>query len=214
MGVAPIWTSATDMNPSGASPDWNEMVLVGRVARTHGIAGQVVVAPETDFVDERFRAGSRVWAGTGQGPEPLTIRSARRHKERVLVDFEGLTRVEDVEPLAGLELRIPVEELRPLEAGIYYRHQLVGCRVATTAGLPLGEVTRVDGGAGGTLLTVAGVRGEVLVPFAAAICVEIDVERRLITIAPPDGLIELNQPRGSAARLPAVAQDTPSGVEG
>ena len=37
------------------------MVLVGRVARTHGIRGHVVVSPETDFVAERFRRGAQIW---------------------------------------------------------------------------------------------------------------------------------------------------------
>ena len=35
------------------------MVLVGRVARPHGLRGHVVVNPETDFVDERFPAGAQ-----------------------------------------------------------------------------------------------------------------------------------------------------------
>ena len=35
---------------------WDDMVTVGRVVRPHGIRGQVVVAPETDFASERFRA--------------------------------------------------------------------------------------------------------------------------------------------------------------
>ena len=42
-------------------PAWDEMVLVGRVARTHGLRGQVVVNPETDFVAERFQPGAQVW---------------------------------------------------------------------------------------------------------------------------------------------------------
>ena len=33
------------------------MALVGRIARPHGLRGQVVVNPETDFVEERFRRG-------------------------------------------------------------------------------------------------------------------------------------------------------------
>jgi len=42
-------------------PDWDSMVVVGRVARTHGIRGHVLVNPETDFVAERFHAGAEVW---------------------------------------------------------------------------------------------------------------------------------------------------------
>jgi len=56
-------------------------------------------------------------------------------------------------------------------------------------------VTRVAGGAAGSLLTVEGTRGEILIPMAANICVDIDVEARKIRIDPPAGLLELNEKR-------------------
>jgi 16S rRNA processing protein RimM len=51
----------------------------------------------------------------------------------------------------------------------------------------------VDGGAGGSLLAVKGEAGEVLVPLARHICVEIDVASRQIVVDPPEGLLELNE---------------------
>ena len=57
----------------------------------------------------------------------------------------------------------------------------------------VGRVVRVDGGTGGSRLAVEGPRGEVLVPLAAEICVEIDVEARRIRIHPPEGLLDLNE---------------------
>ena len=57
---------------------------------------------------------------------------------------------------------------------------------------------RVDGGAGGSVLTVRGPRGEVLIPLARHICVEIDVDARRIRIEPPEGLLELNERSANA----------------
>ena len=34
------------------------MATVGRIARAHGNRGQVIVDPETDFPNERFKPGS------------------------------------------------------------------------------------------------------------------------------------------------------------
>jgi 16S rRNA processing protein RimM len=78
---------------------------------------------------------------------------------------------------------------------MYYQHQLVGCVVETAPQTEVGRVVRVDGGSAGSLLVVDGTRGEVLIPLAAAICVEIDVEGRRIRIEPPDGLLDLNVTR-------------------
>ena len=33
---------------------WDDMVLVGRIARPHGHRGQVIVNPDTDFPEDRF----------------------------------------------------------------------------------------------------------------------------------------------------------------
>jgi 16S rRNA processing protein RimM len=171
---------------------WDDLVLVGRIARPHGIRGQVAINPETDFIEERFAAGATVWMQSPGGLESLTISTMRVQNGRPIVGFEGRQRIEEVAPLAGRELRVPEETLHPLEPGRFYQHQLVGCEVETMAGEKVGTVRRVAGGAAGSLLTVDGERGEVLVPMAAEIIVEIDVAARRIRIDPPAGLLELN----------------------
>jgi 16S rRNA processing protein RimM len=172
---------------------WDDMVLVGRIARPHGLRGQVVVNPETDFVEERFRPGETLWIQTRGRDASLTIASARIQNGRPVIAFEGVSRREDVEPLAGFELRVPETTLRPLEPGRYYEHQLVGCVVETVQGATLGSVIRVEGGAGVSRLVVDGKGNEILIPLAVDICVDVDVDGRKIRIEPPEGLIDLNE---------------------
>jgi 16S rRNA processing protein RimM len=178
-------------------PAWDDMAVVGRVARPHGLKGQVAVNPETDFIEDRFAAGATVWTRSAAGEEQLTVASLRLQNGRPIVGFVGFDRIEDVERLAGLELRVPEDALQPLQPGTYYEHQLVGCVVETTAGDVVGEVTGVEGGAGASRVVVSGPRGEILVPLAVDICVEIDVAHKRIRIDAPEGLLELNE-RGPA----------------
>jgi 16S rRNA processing protein RimM len=175
-----------------AKPAWDDMVVVGRVARTHGLAGQVIVNPETDFIEERFAVGATLITRSATGEETLTVTSFRVQGGRPVVGFDGFTSVEDAERLAGRELRVPEESLQPLEPGSFYHHQLIGCAVELNDGTRIGEVGRVEGGIGGSRLVVAGRAGEILIPLAAAICVEIDVGARRIRIDPPEGLLDLN----------------------
>jgi len=191
--------------------DWDGMALVGRIARPHGLRGQVVINPETDFVEERFAEGATVWARSAAGDERLTVASMRVQNGRPVVGFEGFTRVEDVDRLAGVELRVPEETLQPLQAGTYYEHQLVGCIVETAAGDAVGKVAAVEGGAGATRLVMNGPRGEILIPLAVDICVEIDVANKRIQINPPEGLLELNE-RGPA-KEGGPAKAGPYGVQ-
>ena len=37
---------------------WDDLVLVGRIARTHGHRGAVIVHPDTDFPEARFVPGA------------------------------------------------------------------------------------------------------------------------------------------------------------
>ena len=46
-------------------------------------------------------------------------------------------------------------------------------------------------------MVVQGARGEILIPLAEHICREIDLGARRIRIDPPDGLLELNEPKRS-----------------
>jgi 16S rRNA processing protein RimM len=169
------------------------MVLVGRIARPHGIRGRVIVTPETDFVEDRFQVGATFWTRSDHSDEVLTVGSVRLQSGRPVIGFEGFATIEDVERLAGLDLRVPEDALQPLPEGTYYVHDLVGCVVDTTSGERVGEVRRVDGGAGASVLSIEGAKGEVLVPLAADICVEVDIAARRIRIDPPEGLLELNQ---------------------
>jgi 16S rRNA processing protein RimM len=179
------------------------MVLVGRVARTHGIRGHVLVNPETDFVAERFHEGAQFWTRVDGREQVLTIADARVEGRRPILAFDGYHTMEAADGLAGAELRVPESSLQALPDGSYYLHQLIGCRVVTIEGTPVGEVGRVDGGAGAAVLAVNGSRGEVLVPLAQEICVGIDVGARLIRVRMPEGLLELNETYASRqARKP------------
>ena len=179
--------------------DWDDMVVVGRVARPHGLRGQVVVSPETDFVAERFRSGATLRARPAGQEETLTITSSRVQNGRPVVAFEGLESIEAVQRLAGAELRIPEASLQALEAGRYYEYQLVGCTVETVDGCTVGTVVRVDSGPGGSQLVVPGDRGEILVPFVPQICVSVDIEGKGVRIDPPQGLLELNETKRVAS---------------
>ena len=117
---------------------------------------------------------------------------------RPVIGLEGTSRIEDVESWGGRELRVPEAALAALPADVYYEHQFVGCAVETVDGVPVGTVVRVEGGA--PRLVIDGPRGEVLVPLAQEICVDIDIEARRIRITPPEGLLELNERAPRARR--------------
>ena len=172
--------------------EWDAMAVVGRIARAHGLKGQVIVNLETDFPEARFRPGATLFTAGAAGIAARTLTTVRFQNGRPVIGIDGVETVDDAEELAGLELRVPVEELAALPAGTFYHHDLVGCAVVTSGGQQIGTVEGVEGTLGGSRLIVAGAKGEILIPLAADICRTIDVAGKRIVIEPPDGLLDLN----------------------
>ena len=169
------------------------MALVGRIARAHGLRGQVIVNLDTDFPETRFQPGAELFVERGGAVSALRLTTVRFHRDRPVIGIEGVTTISDAEALAGRELRVPADRLAPLPAGTFYHHDLVGCRVETTDGRTVGIVSGVEGAMTGSRLVIAGARGEILIPLVNDICPTIDVDAKRIVVEPPDGLLELNE---------------------
>lgn len=168
------------------------MALVGRIARAHGIRGQVIVNPETDFPEERFQPGAELFIERNGQVEPLRIMTARFHGARPVIGIEGVETMSDAATLAGHELRVPVDRLAALPPGTFYRHDLIGCRVETREGRSVGLVRDVEGTMTGSRLVVDGAGGDVLIPLVSQICTVVDPAGKRIVIDPPAGLIDVN----------------------
>ena len=171
-----------------------DTALVGRVARPHGLRGQVIVNPETDFPDDRFRPGAELLLVLKGAVRPVRVSSLRFHRERPIVGFDGYSDATAAEGIAGAEIRVPIAALAPLPEGRIYRHDLVGCEVRTADGARVGIVQGVEGEIAASRLVVDGRAGEILIPLAAEICRQIDVHAKSITIDPPEGLLDVNVP--------------------
>ncbi|MFO7691623.1 MAG: ribosome maturation factor RimM [Vicinamibacterales bacterium] len=171
---------------------WDDLVVVARVARPHGRRGDVILNVETDFPEQRFAPGNRVFVRRSAEIGSLAVRSVFFMKARPVVGFEGFASIDDAETLVGLELRIPAGELAGLPPGMFYHHDLVGCRVETPGGDAVGEVVRVEGSGEASRLVVETPRGEELIPLASEMVPVIDTAARRIVVTAPDGLLGLN----------------------
>jgi 16S rRNA processing protein RimM len=173
---------------------WDDAILVGVIARTHGNRGEVIVNTETDFPEERFYEGAELMTRLKDGsPATMAVVTMRMHQGRPVILFKGVGSMNDAELLAGLELRIAEDEgdAELLEEGEYFHRDLIGCAVVTESGDAIGEVAAVQGYGGQSRLVVRSPRNEVLIPLVDDICT-VDLKAKRITVRPPEGLLELN----------------------
>lgn len=123
---------------------------------------------------------------THEDGRTLTIETARAHHDRLLIKFAEISDRTSAEQARG-RLYVDAEDRRDLDADEFWPDDLIGCRVVDTSGVNLGEVTDVSSNAAQDLLVVDG---RYHVPMVKELVVNIDVEQRVITVDPPEGLFE------------------------
>lgn len=167
-------------------------VVVGRIGRPHGIRGAVTVEPRTDEPDERFAPDAVLLPQSGASP--LVVRHSQWHSGRLLVEFDGVDDRNEAEALRGTILEVErSDDARPDDPEEFYDSALVGCAVVTVSGAPLGEVVEVAHLPAQDLLVVAREGGELLVPFVSEIVPAVDLDARMITVDPPEGLLDIEE---------------------
>ncbi|WP_018297006.1 ribosome maturation factor RimM [Corynebacterium lubricantis] len=161
---------------------------IGRVIKSHGIRGEVVVDATTDEPEIRF-AVDEVLKGKQAGKErTLTVETVRPHKGRLLIKFREVPDRNVSETLRGtIFFADPLKSADDEDA--FYDHELIGLRVIRD-GADIGEVTGVMHTPGRQILEVDFGGREVLVPFVYDIVPEVDLEAGELTVTPPEGLFE------------------------
>ena len=169
--------------------------------RPHGIRGEVAAEILTDFPDRLTRLKSaQLWNGRTE-PRRALVRSCWLSHSRggqAIFLFEGSDSISDAEKLVGLEVQIPLSERVSLPAGSFYVSDLVGCEVyERDGGKLIGRVRDLQFPGeelkGTPLLEVDSASGELLIPLAQEICVQINTAARRIEVVLPEGLHDLNR---------------------
>ena len=167
-----------------------ERVVIGIVRRTRGIHGELVVESQTDLPD-RFEQLKQLYLVTSAGERLVTIDSVRRPKDpEVWIQFREITDREAGKSLRGATLEVDIEDRPAPPEGTYYYDQLEGLAVCDLSGMQIGTLTQVYPRGGQDIYGVKTPDGEVLIPATDAIVKSVDLKAGIMTIDPPDGLLE------------------------
>lgn len=162
-------------------------LVVGRIGRAHGVQGEATIEVRTDDPDIRFAVGQSVTLADGRS---LKISANRWHNQILLLSFLGINDRNQIEELRDQLLYAEVDT-NSTEPGEYHFQQLIGSQVVLPNGSNLGLVSEVVQLPGQDLLSVASQKGEVLIPMVKQIIISIDVDKKLIKINPPEGLLDV-----------------------
>jgi 16S rRNA processing protein RimM len=186
--------SEAEQAGASSAAELDELVAVAKAVKTRGLRGEIVADLLTDF-PERFEGLEELIAVAPDGKRmSLALEDHWFQGARVILKFAGYDAIEEASALVGYEFAVPEAERVELDEDEFYDWELVGCRVETIEGEKLGlvrEVLRTGGDAEVLVIENTDAGREHLIPLAETICVEIDIENKLIRVDPPEGLLEM-----------------------
>ena len=169
----------------------DDLIVIARAVRTHGLKGEVVSELLTDF-PERFEDVAELVVVAPSGERRLMeLEDYWFQKDRVVLQLAEYDDIDKAKELIGSDFAVRESERVPLEQDEYYDWELEGCTVKVGSE-SIGEVRSVLRTGGAEILVISDPAGkEHLVPLAAPIIVEVNIAAKTIVIDPPEGLLEL-----------------------
>lgn len=171
-----------------------QYLILGQILRPHGIRGELKMRVATDYPERLLDGNLTIFLGTSSNQtddlQPYQLRSARFHKDNLLLTVSDIETRNDAEQLRGQTVFIDIEHAIPLDNDELYLYQLIGLSVETEANEPLGQVHDVIETGANDVYVIRGERfGELLIPIHDETLINIDIEQGIITVKLPDGLL-------------------------
>lgn len=168
----------------------DQFILIGRVAKAHGLKGEVKFHPFSGEADNINQYRRLVLVNkTGRKSLPLDIKKSRVAGKAAIIHIDGIESREKAEEIYGMGVLIYKEDLPNLDKNEFYYHDLIGLPVQTTDGTLLGKVIRIFSNGAQEVMEIRKSGHHHLIPVVQDIVIHHDEEK--IIIAPPPGLLDL-----------------------
>jgi 16S rRNA processing protein RimM len=168
-----------------------DRVAVADVLRPRGNCGEVLAKSQTD-VPGRLENLKCAMARLADGSDvAVEIAQAWVHKSNWVLKFSGIDSMDAAERFRHAEIWLPSSDRGVLPEGEFFQSDIIGSAVVDSAGELLGFVEAVQQYGGPPLMQLRLEGREVLIPFVNAICREVDLTSKTITVDLPQGLLEL-----------------------
>lgn len=156
--------------------DTPPLLEIGRIARSHGLRGDVVVKLTTDRL-ERVAPGAELVADG----RTLLVQSSRPHQTGFIVSFGGVGDRSAADRLRGLVLWAEAIE----DDSVVWVHELIGARMVEIDGTDRGTIASIEANPASDL---AILESGAMVPLVFMTDGPVD---GVVTIDPPAGLFDV-----------------------
>lgn len=175
--------------------DVDNCLLIGRIAKPHGLRGECKVIPETDDPD-RFTLLKEVLVGpAAESARLFSVTGVRmQHSGRgvtVLLRLHGVTTKEEAAALSRSSVFVRPADLPPLQEDEFFLHDVIGLSVLTEDGETIGVVRDIwEMPASNVYVVTRPGRRDALIPAVPAFIDRVDVAGERLIVRPIEGLLD------------------------
>ena len=168
-----------------------DVYRIGLINKPHGVHGELLFTFDDDIFD-RMEADYIICMMDGI-LVPFFFESYRfRSDSTALIKLEGIDTEQQARRMTNVEVFFPKEHVEELEDNELIWSYFVGFLIKDVNEGEIGKVIDVDDSTINTLFVVDHNDTEVLIPAQEDFIVDLDREKRVITMQIPAGLLDLN----------------------
>ena len=159
-----------------------ERFQIGIITSPHGVRGEVKVFPTTDD-NKRFKKLKNCYIEYKNELMPVVASGCKFFKNMVILKFEGLDNMNDVEKFRQCKIFVDRDNAVPLAKDEYFIADLIGINVVDENGNNLGELTDVIETGANDVYVVNNAEGdEILIPAIKECIIDVDINGRTMKV--------------------------------
>lgn len=163
---------------------------LGRIAKTHGIKGEVTIKIDADdptaYLDMKhfFLEYNKVLT-------PFFVEKLIMSGDKFFATIQDVKTIEAAQALVGKEVYLPLEMLPKLSGKQFYFHEVIGFTLVDDVKGELGPIKDILEYPTQAIIQVVKDGKEVLIPVLDDIIQKVDRKSRKLFVKAPEGLIDM-----------------------
>jgi 16S rRNA processing protein RimM len=167
-----------------------ELVEIGRIIRSHGLAGRMKVLSYLESPDVLNNLPEVFVGRRAAEASVFPLDAVQPGREFFILKLGGIDDSDAAAKLVGSFVWMPSEKMKKLPEGEYYWLDIIGLQVVTEEGKVLGRIESVFPTGSSDVYVCQGGEKEILLPAIGDVVRNIDMDRRIMVVRLLKGLTE------------------------
>jgi|TARA_B100001059_G_scaffold229424_1_gene262007 16S rRNA processing protein RimM len=168
-----------------------ECFYLGKIVKKYSFKGELLAKLDTDQ-PQLYENIEALFLDINNRLIPYFVLTSRLHKSNLLrLKLEDVNTESDADELLRKEVYLPLDLLPKLDGKAFYYHEVIGFEIWEKSFGKVGVLQGVNDQSAQALFEIERNGHEILIPIHDEFIINIDRDKKIITVKTPPGLIDL-----------------------